>query len=123
MDESNHNRNMEIFEKHKSGMSYRSIGREYGMSATRVMQIVRRIERMADMENSALMALLVDAAEMVGSDYKVAVRAYNILVRNGCDDVGNLAELDVSEVIGWRNVGFVIEDVIATAHAMAKEVD
>lgn len=113
---------MEIFEKRKSGMSYKSIAREFGMSASRVMQIVNMLNRKANMKADPLMALLLDAAETVGSGDMVAMRAYNILVRYGYADVGRVAELDVSEVIGWRNVGFAVEDVIATAHDMAKEV-
>ena len=127
MAESTSKRNKEIFEKRKSGMSYRSIGREYGLPASRVMQIVdnldrKRGDRKRDMELDPLMALLTEAAESVGSSTVMAARAYNVLARHGYGDVSRIVELDVSEVIGWKNVGFATEDVIATAYDMAKEV-
>ena len=114
-------RNRKIYEKRKLGMSCAEIGREYGITGSRVSQIVKNLENERARDREPVMAALVNAAKDVGVNHGTAVRARNLLVRHGCTNEGKLAELDVMAVTTWRNGGAVIKNLIAAAQSMVRD--
>ena len=105
-------RNMKICVLHEAGMTYRDIGKAYGICGVRVGQIVKKAEKQKLLESDELYSKL---AEQSCGRKNVLTRAFNLLRKHGYTTLESIELLDRETVLSWMNAGVNVADLIEKA--------
>ena len=107
-------RNREIYVKYKSGVSYLNLAREYGLSESRIRQIIDQVSyqkrhQTEDVKEIAIACQEFGATEWMNGRIQSALRQRRLNVQN------KWRRLSRNDILSLRNIGEKAADIIEYA--------
>lgn len=101
-------RNREIYEAYLSGVKLSELSREYGVSHSRIQQLVKKEKKKDDREKESLYLIMKELCD----DEVLLVRTITVFERNGIYTEEELMQLDKKAVSKLRNCGIKMTEFI-----------
>lgn len=101
----NDGRDVKIVEMSRSGMTYRQIGDEFGLSSARVGKIVIDDWNRRRLMSDELFVALERSANELGRGASLLTRTYNCLKRNGVHTLLQVAAMPDERLLDMRGLG------------------